>query len=353
MIEELDREVAIDTDSEDEMESSLGDAPEDAPATEAASTPPPPPAPKKSGQAAAEADLRKMQTREAALKSLYRHEMLALLSCVVAPLLGAYMLHAIRGQLTRPSEGLVSNFNLTIFVLGAELRPLRHMIRLIHARTLHLQRIVQAHPPPPARPAAAAGPDPTLVARLDVLAKRLDELESRVDGADYAVIKKPDTSEAGKKQHPPASARAESRRERDVLLRDLRAQVQPDLDTLARALRRSHKQQLLLAAEVEARLRAADKRADDAAVLAAAAARRGGPALFLAAASWFAGQLLSVALLPAQVMVWAVRAAWGVVAHRGATGRPGTAPAPPDKARRGARPGRVANGAAIPRVAKK
>ena len=48
-------------------------------------------------------------------------------------MLGAYLLHTIRGQLTRPSEGLVSDYNLTIFLCAAEIRPVSHLIKMIHA----------------------------------------------------------------------------------------------------------------------------------------------------------------------------------------------------------------------------
>ena len=66
--------------------------------------------------------LRRLPAHEAATNELYTHEVLALLSCFLFPLLGAYLLHTIRSQLSRPSEGLVSNYNLTIFLLASELR---------------------------------------------------------------------------------------------------------------------------------------------------------------------------------------------------------------------------------------
>src|SRR5947207_7941232 len=53
---------------------------------------------------------------EAATINLRRTELLALVSCVASPLLGGYLLHYIREFLSRPSEGLVSTFNITLFV---------------------------------------------------------------------------------------------------------------------------------------------------------------------------------------------------------------------------------------------
>jgi hypothetical protein len=87
--------------------------------------------------------------REAAERELYRNEVLALLFCFLGPCLGGWLLHTVRSQLSRPSEGLVSNFNLTIFVLAAELRPMAQVIELMKCRSVHLQRVV--HRPPKSR----------------------------------------------------------------------------------------------------------------------------------------------------------------------------------------------------------
>jgi hypothetical protein len=58
------------------------------------------------------------EVQDEAHKELRTNEMLALFTCFIGPLVGACLLHAIRSQLTRPAEGLVSNYNLTIFVMG-------------------------------------------------------------------------------------------------------------------------------------------------------------------------------------------------------------------------------------------
>jgi hypothetical protein len=116
------------------------------------------------------------EARAIALRELRRHEVLALMSCFLFPILGAYLLHAIRGQLTRPSEGLVSNYNLTIFVLGAEIRPVQHLIKLILARTLHLQRVVyeSSHE-------GQEASTPPATAELVALLKRVESLETRLE----------------------------------------------------------------------------------------------------------------------------------------------------------------------------
>lgn len=102
--------------------------------------------------------------RAAAAAELRFHERVALLSCFGGPLVGGWLLHAIRSQLSRPSEGIISNFNLTIFVLAAELRPVAQVVKLVRARTLHLQSIVH-HPPP---------------TRVDLLGLRVTELHEQV-----------------------------------------------------------------------------------------------------------------------------------------------------------------------------
>ncbi|KLU87479.1 hypothetical protein MAPG_06479 [Magnaporthiopsis poae ATCC 64411] len=84
--------------------------------------------------------------RHTALRELYFHEITALLMCFLSPVVGASILHGIRTQLSRPSEGLVSNYNLTVFLLAAEIRPVRHLMCLVQARTIHLQRVVLANP---------------------------------------------------------------------------------------------------------------------------------------------------------------------------------------------------------------
>jgi hypothetical protein len=80
--------------------------------------------------------------REAAAINLRRTELLALTSCVASPLIGGYLLHYIREFLSRPSEGVVSTFNITLFVMAAELRPALKLMEMIKQRSLYLQKIV-------------------------------------------------------------------------------------------------------------------------------------------------------------------------------------------------------------------
>ena len=79
---------------------------------------------------------------EAAAMNLRRTELLALTSCFASPLIGGYLLHYVREFLSRPSEGLVSTFNITLFVMAAELRPAMKLMEMIKQRSLYLQKIV-------------------------------------------------------------------------------------------------------------------------------------------------------------------------------------------------------------------
>jgi hypothetical protein len=190
--------------------------------------------------------------QQAALRELYRYEIMSLLSCLILPLVSAYLLHAIRNQLSRPSEGLVSNYNLTIFLLVSELRVFSHMIKLFHSRTLHLQRVV--HASPYGQSLGSSGP------QMDDLLSRLQRLESRTT-ADEALLHKTAENDVSK-----------SKQGADIA-RDVRNTIQPELDALNRAVRRYEKKATLLQLQTESRFATVDARVEDAIALAAAAAK--------------------------------------------------------------------------------
>jgi hypothetical protein len=253
-------DMLIDGDSEDEDESALSmsqatldEVPEDA-------APPPKPTHKPKRRRPAHA--------EAASKELYRHELMALLSCFVAPLLAAYLLHTLRDQLSRPSEGLVSNYNLTIFLLASELRPMAHLVKLVQARTLHLQRIVNSNP------YTIEGPLP--IDPKDLL-HRLEELESR-----------------NLAESPGTSAAADSNLSAK-LTTEVRRAIQPDLDALTRAVRRYEKRATLQAFQTETKLHELEARVGDAVTLAAAAATKRDKA-------GFSGWVTAAVAVPVQVV---------------------------------------------------
>lgn len=190
--------------------------------------------------------------QQAALRELYRYEMLSLISCLVLPLVSAYLLHAIRSQLSRPSEGLVSNYNLTIFLLVSELRVFSHMIKLFQSRTLHLQRVV--HSNPYGQPSGSGG------AGMEDILLRLRKLESRPPAEEDL-------------QHKSSESEASKSRQGADIARDVRNTIQPDLDALNRAVRRYEKKATILQLQTESRFAALDARLEDAIALAAAAAK--------------------------------------------------------------------------------
>lgn len=194
--------------------------------------------------------------RQRALRELYIHECVALFFCFATPMLGAYMLHEIRGYLTRPAEGLVSNFNIAIFVLAAEIWPCSTVIKLVRARTLHLQRIVAANP----YRAETVTPD-----QIRDILKRLEELETR--GV---------ANGAAANGHTPSGnsvAPANQRKSDAKIVKEVRNLIQPELDALNRAVRRYEKKATVLAFQTESRMGALDMRLNDAIALAAAATK--------------------------------------------------------------------------------
>ncbi|KAF4302712.1 hypothetical protein GTA08_BOTSDO09265 [Botryosphaeria dothidea] len=191
----------------------------------------------------------------AAVKELRSDQLLALAACFLGPVFGTYLLHAIRGSLSRPSEGLVSNYNLTIFLLAAEIRPASHLLRMLRARTLYLQRLVREQ-----ADSDSLKSDPSAVSDLS---RRLGELESHM--ADVASASAT-VKEKEKGTAPSAPA--------DVV-NLARQSFQPQLDALNRAVRRYEKRATTQTMATEARLQDLESRLKDALALAAAAARNG------------------------------------------------------------------------------
>ena len=182
----------------------------------------------------------------AAAAELRVHEFVALLTCFISPVIGAWLLHYIRAQLSRPSEGLVSNYNLTIFLLASELRPLSHMIKLVQARTLYLQRVVASEPHD-----SHTSTSPETVADLH---QRLSVLEThRMNGS--------------------ADQTVSAQQQQQETITAVRKAMQSDLDPLNRAVRRYEKRATLTTMQTEARLQDLENRLADAITLAAAAER--------------------------------------------------------------------------------
>lgn len=212
-------------------------------------------------------------------------------------MVGAYMLHEIRGYLTRPAEGLVSNFNIVIFVLAAEIWPCSTVIKLVRARTLHLQRIVNANP----YRTETVTPD-----QIQEILKRLEELETRGvanEGAANGHIPN------GNSVPPANQGKSDAK-----IVKEVRNLIQPELDALNRAVRRYEKKATVLAFQTESRMGALDMRLNDAIALAAAATKNSqSDWSFLV---WVVDRLIWAACLPFSAlmfgMLWPVRTVAGL-----------------------------------------
>jgi signal transduction histidine kinase len=183
--------------------------------------------------------------RKRAKDELKVNENRALLACFIGPIVGGWLLHLIRSSLSRPSGGLVSNFNLSIFVLAAELRPFAQVVKLIRGRNEFLQGIV-THPP---------------VSKMEILAAKVEELHAEVREL---------------------SALATRAIEREA-----------DVDALNRAVRRYEKKEAMHSALTENRIHEIDIKLNDVVSLATAAtARQNQQAITMIVFQWCAAVLV-------------------------------------------------------------
>lgn len=214
--------------------------------------------PTASGKTQSKPDLKlpRMPNADAASaqRELRLHEMMALFSCFACPFMAAWLLHTIRSQLTRPSEGLVSNYNLTIFLLVAEVRPIAHLIKLIQRRTFFLQRRVNSDVFMESRR--------TDTQQASDITHRLDALELHI--ADKIASNGEQDMETREALAAKASASATA---------DVKKMIQPELDALNRAMRRYEKRTAISSVQIEARLQDLEARLQDVVALAAAVQR--------------------------------------------------------------------------------
>ncbi|KAM0719129.1 hypothetical protein Q7P37_005034 [Cladosporium fusiforme] len=187
--------------------------------------------------------------REHASIELRKQELFALFATFTFPAVAAYLLHIIRAQLSRPSTGLISDYNLCIFLLAAEFWPCRQVARLISARTLHLQRTVAELDDLDELPADKES--------LSSLTVRIAELEAKIVDQSMSAPKVPVAQKA------------------DVtdLAAEIRKRYEPRLEGLERAVRRYEKRSTTLAMVTEQRLQNLELRMQDTLSLAAAAAQ--------------------------------------------------------------------------------
>jgi uncharacterized coiled-coil protein SlyX len=216
------------------------------------------------------------ETQLRARKELRRQELMAFAACFAGPLLGACLLHTLRRQLT-VADGLVSDYNLTIFVLVAELRPVARLMKMKEEKMMHLQRVVKSDPD-------LLKPD------TQHISQRLSELETRFSG--------------------PATGSVETTQ----IVAEVRQTMQPQLDALTRAIRRYEKRNAAQTAQIEARFREVDARLKDTLSLAAAAARTGQrPGFVVVAMSWMVGVVNSTLQMAWDVAMFPLRTALSAV----------------------------------------
>ncbi|GAB1213175.1 hypothetical protein ATERTT37_002324 [Aspergillus terreus] len=258
--------------------------------------------PSKSPEAQHEAAPKREQSTShaanAASKELQIHELVALASCFVFPVIGTWLLHTIRSKLSRPSEGLVSNYNLTIFLLASEIRPFSHLLKMVQARTLHLQRVVASSYEDEKEKIDAS--------TITDLIKRLDELEAHIaESAAARISEKTEASgeEAARGPESTKSAVAQA-------TADIRKAFQPDIDALTRAVRRYEKRMAITTHQTESRLHDLEMQVHDAFSLAAAAQRSRSQhrSLVVVLCEWIYGlaclplqMFMSLAVLPLHV----------------------------------------------------
>lgn len=196
-------------------------------------------------------------TEANAISELQTHELAALASCFIFPVIGTLLLNGIRGSLSRPSEGLVSNYNLTIFLLASEVRPFAHLLKLVQARTLHLQRVV-----------ATSQNDSVDPAKVQDLTKRLEELEAHVAEAAAARIS---PSKEQQQSSPQEAYNTPSLIAQAAI--EARKALRPDIEALNRAVRRYEKRTALTSLQADTRFQQLEAEVHDAISLAAAAQR--------------------------------------------------------------------------------
>lgn len=194
-----------------------------------------------------------------AARELRVHEIFALTLCFIGPLLGSYILHVIRHSLSRVSDDLVSEMHLTLFVLCAEIRPIRHAIKLTQARTLFLQRVIRENP--------SASDNP--VSQEDLKALREAVLELEASFSDFSA------EQAGSAQSNEKLKKSASQEDSEVTkrLQNQQGQLQTQTDALTRAVRRYEKRATAQSMQTEARLQDLEMRLRETLTLAAAAAK--------------------------------------------------------------------------------
>jgi hypothetical protein len=114
-------------------------------------------------------------SQQQAIQKQKNAELQAFVGLVVGPLLGAFLLSYVRTIMGRPANGLISNFNITIFVLAAEMRPINIALNYLNARSDRLHE--EVHDVPPSKYEALSARFETLVEDFSTLQEQLTTTE--------------------------------------------------------------------------------------------------------------------------------------------------------------------------------
>lgn len=226
-------------------------------------------------------------------RELMIHELAALASCFIFPMIGTWLLHTIRSKLSRPSEGLVSNYNLTIFLLASEIRPFAHLLRMVQARTLHLQRTVHS--------ASHYEEDRIDASKVADLSKRLEEIEVHIAEAAAARF-----SSEQSPQSQLESPKQENDKNQTLVSQtttEIRKAIQPEIEALNRAVRRYEKRSAVTSYETDTRFRDLETQVRDALSLAAAAHRSGDRRRHRGFVFRFVEWIYAIMLIPVQIFM--------------------------------------------------
>ncbi|KAI9293436.1 hypothetical protein K502DRAFT_325338 [Neoconidiobolus thromboides FSU 785] len=116
---------------------------------------------------------------------LWWYEKISFLMVIISPILGGYIFLIARSQLTN-LDTFVSDFNLLLFILAAEVRPMVHLGQLLTNSANELQQVVSHQ-----------------TAALQSMQFRLQGLENQMDQLRQAFATKQDISKVKNQFEPP------------------------------------------------------------------------------------------------------------------------------------------------------
>ena len=196
-------------------------------------------------------------------KQLAHAELQAFGGLLMGPLLGAMLLNYVRNTMARPANGLITNFNITVFVLAAELRPLKIAFQYLDNRSERLQRDL-----------------------TDVAPARYDELMEKVNRIEMRLIEN-DRMQSHRGQHSDQIFHSVSASSPDG---------SQDLEQIKHALRRFERHEAQLQQQYEEKLYSIERKLADMGGQARHVQSHGSP---------LARAVTSIISFPARV-VWAV-----------------------------------------------